>query len=167
MKLKGRKKWLEAKRTLVTQHRISVHFSDHDGYYSAYRYISKYDENIFHSTGHPNLDEVGSPRTENCQKAYRKRRSTRERGDENGQGSSTSTKKLKRLSNLDVSDFIMKYKIKSETALLAVANEQRQEGKKDLANYVLSRNTKSLSDVIKQTWKMKEASSDLKWQQAS
>ena len=61
----------------------------------------------------------------------------------------------------------MKYKINSETALLAVANEQRQEGKKDLANYVLSRNTKSLNDVIKQTWIMKEASSDLKQQRAS
>ena len=61
----------------------------------------------------------------------------------------------------------MKNKIKSETALLTVANEQRQEGKKDFANYVLSHNTKSLNDVIKQTWKMKESSSDLKRQQAS
>ena len=113
------------------------------------------------------MDEVGSPRIKSCQKAYRKRRSTREPADENGQGSSTSTEKHKRLSNLDVSDFIVKYKIKSETALLAVANEQRQEGKKDLANYVLSRNTKSLNDVMRQTWKMKEVSSDLKRQQAS
>ena len=61
----------------------------------------------------------------------------------------------------------MKYKIKSETALLAVDNEQRQEGKKDLANYILSCDTKSLNDVIKQTGKMKDASSDLKQQQAS
>ena len=167
LKLSGTKKWLEAKRTLETQHRISVHFSHHDGYYSAYWYISKYDKNIFYSTGHPNLDEVGSPRTKNFQNVYRKRRSTREPGAENGQGSSTSTKKLKRLSNLDVSDLIVKYKINSETALLAVANKQRQKGKKGLANYVLSGNTKSLNDVIKQTWKMKEVSSDLKRQQAS
>ena len=118
---------MEARRTLEGQHRISVHFSDHDGYYSAYWYISKYDENSFHSTVQPNLDKFGSPRTKNCQKAYQKRRSTREPGNENGQGSSTSTKKLKRLSNLDVSDFIAKYKIKGKTALLAVANEQREE----------------------------------------
>ena len=94
LKLSGTKKWLEAKRTLEAQHRISVHFSDHNGYYSTYRYISKYDENISHS-------------------------------------------------------------------------EQRQEEKKDLANYVLSRITKSLNYVIKQKWKMKKASSDLKRQQTS
>ena len=61
----------------------------------------------------------------------------------------------------------MKYKIKSETALLAVANEQREEGKKDLVNYVLSCNTKSLNDLIKQTCRMKEASSELIRQEAS
>ena len=77
LKLSGTKKWLEAKRTLEAQHRISVDFSDHDGYYSAYWYISKYDENFLHSTEHMNLDEVGSPRTKNCQKAYRKRHSMR------------------------------------------------------------------------------------------
>jgi hypothetical protein len=26
-----------------------VNFSDHDGYYTAYRYISKSDENVYHS----------------------------------------------------------------------------------------------------------------------
>ena len=73
LKLSGTKKWLETKRTLETQHRISVHFSHHDGYYSAYWYISKYDENIFHSTGHPNLDEVGSPRTLRIVRKHTKR----------------------------------------------------------------------------------------------
>ena len=45
-------------------------------------------------------------------------------------------------------------------------NRNKRE-RKTFANYVLSRDTKSLNDVIKQTWKMKEASSDLKRQQAS
>ncbi len=51
--------------------------------------------------------------------------------------------------------------IKSETELLAIANEQRKEGKKDLADFVLSRNSTSLNNLIKQTWKTKEASSTL------
>ena len=57
LKLSGTKKWLGARRTLEARHRISVHFSDHDEYYSAYWYITKYDENIFHSTEQPNFDK--------------------------------------------------------------------------------------------------------------
>ena len=41
-------------------------------------------------------------------------------------------KKIQRLSNLEVSDFIVKEEIKTETELLAVANEQRQQKKKIL-----------------------------------
>ena len=52
-----------------------VHFSDHEGYYSAYKYIRKFDEDVFHSHNHPNLQEIGSPRTSSCQQAYRRKRS--------------------------------------------------------------------------------------------
>ena len=68
---------------------------------------------------------------------------------------------MKKLSNSKVADFIVEKQIKSETELLAIANEQRKEGKKDLADFVLSRNSKRLNDLIKQTWKKKEASSTL------
>ena len=44
---------------------------------------------------------------------------------------------------------------------MAIANEQKQEGKKDLADFALSHNSNSLKDLIQQTWKMKEASSAL------
>ena len=57
-----------------------------------------------------------------------------------------------------MAEFIVKQEIKSETKLLAIANEQREEGKKDLADFVLSRSSKSLNDLIQQTWKMKKAS---------
>ena len=72
---------------------------------------------------------------------------------------SRTPKRMRKLSNLDVADFIEKKGIKSETELLAIANEQ--EGKKDLADFALSRNSKSLKDLIEQTWKMKEALSAL------
>ena len=51
-----------------------------------------------------------------------------------------SCQKIQRLSNSEVSDFIVKEEIKTETA--AVANEQRKEKKKDLANFVLSHTSK-------------------------
>ena len=65
------------------------------------------------------------------------------------------------LSNLDVADLIEKNGIKCDPELLEIANEQKQEGKKDLADFVLSRSSKSLNDLIHQTWKMKDASSTL------
>ena len=162
LKLTGPKKWLECKRALQRKHGIVVNFSDHDGYYSAYKYICKYDDNVYHSPNHPNLDEIGSPQTKNCQKAYREKRSKRQVPTNvvHGQQDSSS-RKIRKLSNIEVSEFIVKNDIKNETALLAIANEQSVEGKKDLANYVLCRSSKGLNEVIQQTWKMKEASATL------
>ena len=140
-----------------------VHFSDHEGYYSAYKYIRKFDEDVFHSHNHPNLQEIGSPRTSSCQQAYRRKRSqssgnsctseTNKHSENN-----RSVAKIKKLSNIDVSEFITKHEIKDQTSLLAMANEQNEQGKKDLAQYVLSRSSRSLDELLQQTWKMKEAS---------
>ena len=74
---------------------------------------------------------------------------------------------MKKLSNIDVSEFIHKHDIRDQTSLLAVANDQQEEEKKDLANYALSRSSKSLDELIQQTWRMKEASAVLKRQKAS
>ena len=57
-----------------------------------------------------------------------------------------------------MSELIVKNGIKDETALLAMANEQSLEGKKDLVNYVLCHSSKGLNELIQQTWKMKNAS---------
>ena len=74
---------------------------------------------------------------------------------------------MKKLSNIDVSEFIHKHSIRNQTTFLAVANAQQEEGKKDLANYALSRSKKSLDELIQQTWRMKEAAAVLKRQKAS
>ena len=55
LKLTGPKKWLQCKRALQKKHGVVVNFSDHDGYYTAYRYISKSDENVYHSPNHEEL----------------------------------------------------------------------------------------------------------------
>ena len=41
--------------------------------------------------------------------------------------------------------------IKSETKLFAIANEQKKAGKEDLANFVLLRSTKVISDLLENT----------------
>ena len=175
LKLTGPKKWLECKRALQRKYGVVVNFSDHDGYYTAYRYISKSDENVCHSPNHPNLDEIGSPKTKNClQRTYCQRRVNRQAASLTTTSTSNEEfesnppmKKMKKLSNIDVSEFIHKHDIRDQTYFLAVANAQREEGKKDLANYALSRSLKSLDELIQQTWRMKEASAVLKRQQAS
>ena len=156
LKLTGPKKWLECKRALQRKYGVVINFSDHDGYYTAYRYISKSDENVYHSPNHPNLNEIGSPKTNNClQRTYRQRQVNRQAATHTT--TSTSNEKLdsnpptKKMSNIDVSEFIHKHDIRDQTSLLAVANDQQEEGKKDLANYALSWSSKSLDELIQQT----------------
>ena len=171
LKLTGPKKWLECKRSLQRKYGVVVNFSDHDGYYTAYKYIRKYDANIYHSPNHPNLDEVRSPKTKNCHSAYRKKRTARRVGTASENGGEPPNdppeKKIKKLSNIDMSEFIQKHDIRDQTSLLAIANNQREEGKKDLACFVLSRSFKSLDELIKQTWRMQEASAVLTRRKAS
>ena len=168
LKLTGIKKWLEAKRALQRKHGIVAHFSDHDGYYTAYKYISKCDEKSNHSLNHPNLNEIGSPKTKNFQRAYCQRPSGSQAGTNTGQNNlEPDSKRMKRLSNIDVSELIVKYNIKNQTELLAIANEQKEEGKKDLAGFVLSRSSKSPDELVQQTWRMNDASSTLKRQKLS
>ena len=152
-----------------------MNFSDHDGYYTAYRYISKSDENVYHSPNHPNLEEIGSPKTKNClQRTYHQRCRNRQAAtlatapqNDEEPNSNPPAKKMKKLSSVDVSEFIHKHNIRNQTTCLAVANAQQEEGKKDLANYALSWSKKSLDELIQPTWRMKEAAAVLKCQKAS
>ena len=54
----------------------------------------------------------------------------------------------------NVSEFMIENNIKSETTLFAIADEQKKAVKKDLANFVLSRSTKAISDLLENTRKM-------------
>ena len=47
--------------------------------------------------------------------------------------------------------------IKNEPDLLAIADEQKKSGKKDLPNFVLSRATNALSNLLENTCKMESA----------
>jgi len=61
------------------------------------------------------------------------------------------------MSNLEFSDFILKNNIKDELELFSLAKVQKEEGKTDLAEYILNRNSKSLREVSDSTWKMETA----------
>ena len=169
VKLSGPKRWNPVKLELSRKHNITVHFSEStENYYTAYRYVCKSDENVYHSDNHPDLNDIGSPQTKKCMKAYREKckekRNQKEQCKETQQTKSIP-QKVRRLSNLDVSEFLIKHNIKSDTELFAKANEQKEAGKKELAHFVMARTTKSLQDVIETSWKMHGASAQLQRKQ--
>ena len=59
---------------------------------------------------------------------------------------------------MNASECMVQNNIKSKSELFAIADEQKKVGKKDLANFVLSRSTKALSDLLENTWKLESAS---------
>ena len=74
----------------------------------------------------------------------------------------TEWQKSRSFSNIEVLEFITKHEIKDQTSLLAIANRQNEQGKKDLAQFVLSHSSRSLNAMIDQTWEMKEASKNVR-----
>ena len=66
---------LRAKNFLHEHYRISVHFSSvHANYYTAWRYVTKEDENSLKSEGHPDLNDSEGPSTSKARIAKRSRR---------------------------------------------------------------------------------------------
>lgn len=163
VKLSGPKRWNSVKNALMMKHGVVVHFSEtHDNYYSAYKYVCKTDKNVFESSNHPDLQTIGSPKTKQCMKSYKAKYTKRKQTKENQENENTKKSKTpRRLSNLDVSEFLVENNIKSETELFAKASEQKEAGKKDLATFLLSRSPKSLQDLIATTWKMQSAVSEV------
>ena len=59
VKLAKRARWFQIRKYLDDNFGIQVNFSDcHNTYYSAYRYVTKEDNEPLHSSGHPDLSEI-------------------------------------------------------------------------------------------------------------
>ena len=160
IKLSGPKRWAAVKTALTKQHQVILNFSEgHANYYAAYKYITKTDKNVFHSENHPDLLAAGTPRTKNSSKVYISNKRKEKANKENL--SESNSKKPRRLSNLEISEVIIEKNIQNETQLFALAQEQKQAGKTDLASFILNRNRKSLQDLMTNTWMMHNSTADL------
>ena len=62
---------------------------------------------------------------------------------------------------MEVSEFLVANQIKSEIELLALADAQSKEGKKDLTSFVLCRSNKAIHELIDNTWRMQNARAKL------
>ena len=183
LKLNGVKKWSAVKDNINKDEDIVVHFSNKPSYYIAsYKYVTKEDQDVYHSPGHPNLKDVSSPTTKKCTLAYRKKRRSMKELTDVCEGSATTTNddsslssrtptktgyKVKRLTNLEVSDFIAGNRISNSTELFAVANSRKVDGQRDLANFVLSRSTKVLEELITNTYRMVNSAGELERQKTT
>ena len=168
LKLSHSKKWVQVKKSILQKEKISINFSDHHSYYiAAYKYVCKSDSDVFHSEGDPNLKNISSPKTKLSTLAYRQSRKRTIPTESSPsktlmvKESGNNKKKPCRLSNLDVSDFIVENQLKTITELFAIAKQRKSDGQKDLAHFVLSRSSKSLNELMDKTWKMENASADI------
>jgi len=109
---------------------VVVNFVENDGgYHSAYKYVCKNDNAVFHSEGHPNLAQVGSPATKRAMRGYHMRRSSNKtaRTEEvpvPDEGQSCAPKRTcARLTWPEVCDFCIANNVKIGTELLSLALE--------------------------------------------
>ena len=107
----------------------------------------------------PNMQEMRSPKTKAFMQAIRQKRKSRST-DTSVDQVSTTTKppKIASLGNLEVLEFITRNKISNEGKLFAIAHTQKEEGKKNLANFLLLRLKESLSDLFASTKRLETAS---------
>ena len=161
LKLSAPKKWKQVKERIASEQGIMVHFSDkHDHYIAAYRYVCKCDKDVFHSPNHPDLRNAKSPKTKKPTKAYRESR--KRKAESSGeQPASNAQRKVRRLSNDDVARIIVRNDIKREKELFALAKMRKNEGESDLSNFILAKSSRSISELMVNTWKLENANSEI------
>ena len=172
IKLSNKKRWKSVKENIYRKHGIVVHFSDkHHNYYSAFRYATKQDKDFEKSVAHPDLSEIGSPKTNKCVRAHHsKKRKSDDRIEANPEqaGCSTSSQhdnpprlRSSKLSPLDVAVLIADRGFRDPLQLRDLAEAQRLEGKKDLAEFCVNRTNQRLSDLFESAWELREARSKI------
>ena len=155
VKFSGTRRWNPIKDSIRRQHGIVLNFSSQTlGYVAAYRYVakSKQDNEVLRSPNHPDLSVIGSPRTK---KAFHRNSTGRKRSGEPLKAQQSSN--AKRLRNSEVSEFLVKHEIKTETALMRLALQRQEAGDNDLHKFILDKSPKALADIISTTWKMQHA----------
>ena len=108
LKIEKRTQWLTVCNFLDEKHGIKVNFSsNHNTYYSVYKYTTKEDKDFVLSDGHPDLENSSPPRME---RAIAEKKS-KGKACQKGTGSSSKGRKGG-LSVYDVAELIQQKKIK-------------------------------------------------------
>ena len=186
IKLDRNKRWFSSKRFLLERCGISVHFSEiHTNYYSAWTYVTKEDRRYIQSLDHPDLTNIGPPRTNMASIAVQSRSKRKASHDADDAGQNTSDesdvghnhtqvntdsdadhnkakRRRKRMTSYELAEIALAKNIKSRTVLLAFARQQKLEGKTDIAEFIVNRGAKVVSEVLDTAWEMENSTDDLK-----
>jgi len=179
IKLNKVKRWNTIRRFIKENCGINVHFSSkHCNYYSAWVYVTKEDDSYVESPNHPDLTNQGPPRTlaasqtlVNCthgrEPGSEKESSGGDLGEEGDLRRPNKNPRHSRLSVIEVSEIAVGNGIKTSTELLALANEQKKEGKTDLEEFVLNRGPKAVTEALSTGWEMAELNKKLERSRSS
>ena len=100
---------------------------------------------MLHSPNQVNLPKRGSPRTKNAMKQFsinpEKCHSTvaKKAADSETSVKKAKVTKPKRLSNADVSEFLLKRNIKTENELMVIAKQRNDVGEKHIYNFIVNK----------------------------
>ena len=164
IQLKKPCRWGPAKRRLA-QKGATVNFSEgpcnSDGKYAwIYRYITKLDQDVYHSKTHPTLDSIKKTysRTSVATNAQKKRgQSTSSHSGSQSTSAPRPPKRAKKLTNEDVSNYCREKDIKTLDELMADGETRRVNGDSTLSSFLLNRSLKSVTELIDVTWRMARA----------
>ena len=73
---------------------------------------------------------------------------------------SKGKKRKKRLSSFELSEIIVTKEIKTRTQLLAYANNQKCQGKNDIAEFIVNRGPRVVSQVLTTAWEIAERATE-------
>ena len=158
---------------LMENYGISVHYSSaHHNYYSAWRYVTKSEKDFVQSENHRRLREVPKLKTTNASRARCTKRKVKRPAryssaqdtlleDEDEGEKPTARKGKKRLTAFEVSQIMVEGNIKNVIELQALAFEQKEEGKTDLAEFLVNRTPRAVADMMQSTWEIEEAKAKL------
>jgi hypothetical protein len=146
VKLESRHRWLKFRNFLDSNHGINVNFSGiHVN--SAWLYATKDDKDYIQSLNHPDLMNGDFPVTNNANLCLQSN-TTDSEPTPDSQAVDGHKRKRKRMSILDASQVTVSEKIQTQLERLALANEQKREGKSDFAQFIANRGSKAVEEAL-------------------
>ena len=133
-------RWTRVRQRIQKDYDIVVNFSDHPGYYSAYRYAAKDDKAVLKSRNPPTI--AVQPRNASAIRA-------RARQGRKG-------KQPKPLSNSEMAKIVLKSKILSRLHLLAHAKSISRQGDNRLCDFLLTRSHIKVNELVDTVWKLRQ-----------
>ena len=114
---------------------------------------------------HPNLGNISQNKTKTAMKSNRSKSKSKNRTSvEINEGQGDESRSNKKLSNIDISNFLVENNIKEKKKLCSVAKDRAAAGKPDLYSFIVSKNPKSVSDLIMTTWEIENAAAEIEQQ---